>query len=902
MLINDLVLSNSLLSFPEPLYKVFHDATLYGDGTRSRPLRVLAGGLPTQTGHTGEFLTTDGTTASWVVNSASTLWGGITGTLSNQTDLQSALNAKLSSTLPGADTQVLFNNAGSLGASANLTWNGTYLLSNIIKSGSGATMGFGAGDGYWFIDREGLGNSGAMRFSGKLYSVHGDVAAFKFTDFSSTVLTSINTTGQFNITPLTLVSAEATSALNIAQTWNTTGTPTAIKLNVTNSASNAASQLIDLQVGGSSKFKVGLTGNVVIPNNGSFGNANTYIEITDNNRINYIAGSGSVTGQAHSFLSISNSLGTSGETNYMRVLSNFSPTSGTGIFNSLGLLTTINQTGGANGITRGIYISPTLTASADYYAIESTQGTVKLTDTTKAGSGSLAGSLLDLAQTWNTTGTPTAIKLNVTNTASDAASKLIDLQVSTNTRFDVTKTGFRFAANANSSSGIYYASMSLQPITFFGSDSTAVTINNNIDGGWAAVLFKGNTGATTSQIKSSSTVFAPSTGTNTMALFDSTYAVNSTGGTNTVTGFKLNATETSLTGTTHALMDLQVAGVSKFKVDRTGQVILSAGNLQLPVNYAVVNTTTTSYMYFNQNVKGLVHGDFGWRFEENSSGHIETSGAIVSYDFDTKFNPTSGTATHANISVNPTVNQTGGANGITRGLYINPTLTAAADFRALETTNGKVILTDTFSAVTGSLAGSLLTLNQTWNTTGAPTAVLLNVTNTASAFASYLMDLQVAGVSKFAFRKDGNFLSSGNTLGPNGLYVQNSGWVEFTGRSQVRSSSDGTLLLNNNAQTDFNRLQFGGTTSSFPAIKRSSAGLVARLADDSADTTITASNVISTATVRLKGYTVATLPTGVVGDLAYVTDALTPAFGVTIVGGGAVVTPVFYDGTTWTAR
>lgn len=56
------------------------------------------------------------------------------------------------------------------------------------------------------------------------------------------------------------------------------------------------------------------------------------------------------------------------------------------------------------------------------------------------------------------------------------------------------------------------------------------------------------------------------------------------------------------------------------------------------------------------------------------------------------------------------------------------------------------------------------------------------------------------------------------------------------------------------------------------------------------------------APITIKGYTVATLPAGVTGHIAYVTDALTPAFGVTIVGGGAVVTPVFYDGTNWTAR
>jgi hypothetical protein len=51
--------------------------------------------------------------------------------------------------------------------------------------------------------------------------------------------------------------------------------------------------------------------------------------------------------------------------------------------------------------------------------------------------------------------------------------------------------------------------------------------------------------------------------------------------------------------------------------------------------------------------------------------------------------------------------------------------------------------------------------------------------------------------------------------------------------------------------------------------------------------------------VRLPGYTVATLPAGAAGDTAYVTDALAPAFGAAVAGGGAVTIPVFYDGAAW---
>ncbi len=52
--------------------------------------------------------------------------------------------------------------------------------------------------------------------------------------------------------------------------------------------------------------------------------------------------------------------------------------------------------------------------------------------------------------------------------------------------------------------------------------------------------------------------------------------------------------------------------------------------------------------------------------------------------------------------------------------------------------------------------------------------------------------------------------------------------------------------------------------------------------------------------VRLTGYTVATLPASpTAGDRAYVTDALTPTYAAIVAGGGAVVVPVFYNGTNW---
>jgi hypothetical protein len=67
-------------------------------------------------------------------------------------------------------------------------------------------------------------------------------------------------------------------------------------------------------------------------------------------------------------------------------------------------------------------------------------------------------------------------------------------------------------------------------------------------------------------------VIARASGTNADNPFLLAYTINNTGGTNTVTGFKLNATETAIVGTTHNLLDLQVGGVSQFLVSRSGGV------------------------------------------------------------------------------------------------------------------------------------------------------------------------------------------------------------------------------------------------------------------------------------------------------------------------------------------
>lgn len=65
------------------------------------------------------------------------------------------------------------------------------------------------------------------------------------------------------------------------------------------------------------------------------------------------------------------------------------------------------------------------------------------------------------------------------------------------------------------------------------------------------------------------------------------------------------------------------------------------------------------------------------------------------------FSPASGTATHKTLEIRPTINQAG--TGITRGLYINPNISAAADFRAIDVTSGHLRISGTFAGSGGDL-------------------------------------------------------------------------------------------------------------------------------------------------------------------------------------------------------
>jgi len=88
--------------------------------------------------------------------------------------------------------------------------------------------------------------------------------------FTGLTLAPLANTTPFTSSGYSLTGSNAQSFFDLTGTWNTTGTPTAFKLNVTDTASNASSLLMDLQVGGSSILSLRKDGVLTLASTGSF--------------------------------------------------------------------------------------------------------------------------------------------------------------------------------------------------------------------------------------------------------------------------------------------------------------------------------------------------------------------------------------------------------------------------------------------------------------------------------------------------------------------------------------------------------------------------------------------------------------------------------------------------------
>lgn len=129
-----------------------------------------------------------------------------------------------------------------------------------------------------------------------------------------------------------------------------------------------------------------------------------------------------------------------------------------------------------------------------------------------------------------------------------------------------------------------------------------------------------------------------------------------------------------------------------------------------------------------------------------------TSGTVERNVSTGTFSPASGTGVYNFYRLSPTINQTGGANGITRGLYINPTLTAAAAWTPLD------IAVSGTSQYTIANGGTVSKYNSVSTTGWGQPAIYSSGRVTAQTAAIASVATYTVGAA------DGSFLVSANVL------------------------------------------------------------------------------------------------------------------------------------------
>jgi hypothetical protein len=358
---------------------------------------------------------------------------------------------------------------------------------------------------------------------------------------------------------------------------------------------------------------------------------------------------------------------TSGAQIFTNITNGFAPTSGTATFALLNVGGTINQTGGANGITRGLYVNPTLTAAADWRSIEWSNNTG-----------------------WGLYGAGTAPNYLAGNLLIGSTNNFASVYVQRNVGSGGDQRIFQ--------SQLFVGGAVVGRLTAFDSGISNLNTANVAN----MVHFNANQGALTNSTITNQFGFQAENlvgATNNYGFYS-----NITSGTGRWNFFAVSSALNYMNGglilgasTTSTGELLQVQGGARI----TGNTFLNGetrfgGELRFGTSSgSQINATTGGDDSTTNPVNGLRYrsclnpGDTGIdHFFSNLQGNASNiSGARQLMTLSRGFTPTSGTGTYAVLQLQSAINQTGGANGVTRGLFVNPTLTAASDWRSIEWSN-----------------------------------------------------------------------------------------------------------------------------------------------------------------------------------------------------------------------
>ena len=296
---------------------------------------------------------------------------------------------------------------------------------------------------------------------------------------------------------------------------------------------------------------------------------------------------------------------------------------------------------------------------------------------------------------------------------------------------------------------------------------------------WADGLFSGTTSGTAISHEFLSSGFAGATGSGNYRNLSIAYTINNSGAqTGTATGIFLNATETALNGQTHNLMDLQVGGVSRFKVNNvgiiTGTTYVSANEYQFVVGTRIRSVSNGIITLGNNDLTNFSLLTFG--NTTSSFPAIKRNGTAIDFRLadDSAFCSINANSIGIGTAVTITQNTGTTAWNTTLGNVTGNVGTLAvfslnmgADISTSSTSN-YFNITKTISPNTGSANFNNLICNYTINAsgvqTGTATGILLNATETnLNGMTHNLMDLQVGGSSKFNVNNVGA-ISIGNAV------------------------------------------------------------------------------------------------------------------------------------------
>lgn len=212
--------------------------------------------------------------------------------------------------------------------------------------------------------------------------------------------------------------------------------------------------------------------------------------------------------------------------------------------------------------------------------------------------------------------------------------------------------------------------------------------------------------------------FSPTSGNAAYRPFDIAYTINTSGSVSgsVVTGIYLNATETSLTGVTHELMNLGTGGgsfLSALLVTKSRITLgsgMEGGGFYFTNDQCYIQRDTD--VMSTRTKGGSATGrdsTLGWLYKYNNASTI-TSGVGSYATYMDSFVPTTGNAVYNVLRIASILNQTAGGTGITRGIHVDVTATNLVDYRAIETSNNTGYAIYTAGTAASRFGGTLTTV------------------------------------------------------------------------------------------------------------------------------------------------------------------------------------------------